>query len=187
MEASDMTEAAPVETNRTRRRPRVLRLGSVLRREDGVTAIEFALLAPLLAIGLLALSAVAVWIQHRANLDQILRAGTHAAMQDMGHSEVLARMRKVAEAKGYIIADTATRDQLVLTSAANCACPGSLNVSRVCNTACPDDRPALRRYSITAYYISGQVRDLKSALWGLKFGGHMRLPDIILRKQVLVR
>jgi pilus assembly protein CpaE len=186
MEVSDMTEAAPVETNRARRRPRIPALGSLQRREDGVITIEFALLAPMLAIGTLALGMVALHVNEQADLDHILRAGTHAAIQDMGHPEVLTRMKEVAQAKGYEIDDSAGRHRLILTSVAGCACPDSLDTTRVCNTACPDGRPALRSYTITASYISGPVFVFGSSL--RRLGVDLPISNGIFQwKRVLVR
>lgn len=56
--------------------------------ESGVSAIEFALLAPMMALGLVAMSDVGLALHERMSIDHILRAGAQAAMTDPGRAAV---------------------------------------------------------------------------------------------------
>jgi len=68
-------------------------LGLVRRRrlgEAGVSAVEFALIAPVLFIALLSMVDVGFAINERMTIDSVLRAGAQEAMDDPGKDKVLA-------------------------------------------------------------------------------------------------
>ncbi len=56
--------------------------------ETGVSAVEFALFAPVLALGLVAMADVALALHERMTIDHVLRAGAQAAMADPGATQV---------------------------------------------------------------------------------------------------
>jgi pilus assembly protein CpaE len=76
--------------------PRRRRLG-----EDGVSAVEFALIAPVLFIALLSMVDVGFAIYERMTIDYVLRAGAQAAMEDPAEGEVLAVLNDTG-AKNFV-------------------------------------------------------------------------------------
>ncbi len=60
------------------------RLQQLKKSEAGVSAIEFALIAPIMAFGLVATADVALAVHERMTIDHVLRAGAQAAMTDPG-------------------------------------------------------------------------------------------------------
>jgi pilus assembly protein CpaE len=61
--------------------------------QDGVSAVEFALIAPVLALALVAMADVGLALYERMTIDHVLRAGAQAAMSDPGEDQVLKMMQ----------------------------------------------------------------------------------------------
>lgn len=161
-----------------------------LRREEGVSAIEFALISPLLAAGILFLGLVGLQINHHIKIDQILRAGAVAAANDPGGSAVLQRMTEVASAKGYDAINVGeggnTPGVLILTSARMCFCYTETEGTN-CGAVCPDQRPAVVQYRTTAVYREPLAARFLEALSQVIQGFGLEVDDISLRAQVMVR
>jgi pilus assembly protein CpaE len=97
--------------------------------EAGVSAVEFALIAPVMAFGLVATADVALALHQRMTIDHVLRAGAQAAMTDPGEAQVL----KVVQST---LAEDAAPEAGVQTSVKRyCACPEEADVA-------PADAPA---------------------------------------------
>lgn len=64
--------------------------------EDGVSAVEFGLIAPILFVSLLAMVDVGLAIAERMSIDSVLRAGAQEAMDDPGETEVQAALDAIA-------------------------------------------------------------------------------------------
>lgn len=109
------------------------RLSSLVRRqdvgEDGVSAVEFALVAPVLLVALLSMVDVGFAIYERMTIDYVLRAGAQAAMGDPAGGEVLAVLNNTA-AKNFAVGavPSFTVEHPV------CECPE--NTSVVCSATC---------------------------------------------------
>ncbi len=144
------------------KRPRLKRalsrLKSILPHEEGVTAIEFALLSPLLVGAVLLIGLFGLQINHYIKLDQILRAGAALAITDPGDTVVLERMRAVALEKGYTLRSKAGPDALVLQSVRGCFCPG-INGALGCDQICPGQRPTVVRYTLDAFHSQNSLVD----------------------------
>ena len=119
--------------NRSKRASRLLAL---MRRprlgEDGISAVEFALFAPMLFFALLAMVDLGLAIYERMTVDHVLRAGAQEAMEDPGPDKVLDVLNTTAE-KNFVAEDAPvfTVDYPV------CACPNDNEVAVVCSTTCP--------------------------------------------------
>ncbi|MFQ6180639.1 AAA family ATPase [Sinorhizobium meliloti] len=62
--------------------------GELKTSEAGASAVEFALIAPVLALGLVATADLGLAIHERMTIDHVLRAGAQAAMADPGAEQV---------------------------------------------------------------------------------------------------
>ncbi|APG92228.1 AAA family ATPase [Sinorhizobium americanum] len=91
--------------------------------EAGASAVEFALFAPVLALGLVAMADVALALHERMTIDHVLRAGAQAAMADPGATQV----DKVLQST---LAQSATPANVALAPVQRyCACPENANVN----------------------------------------------------------
>ncbi len=95
------------------------------RREDGVSAVEFALIMPVLGFGLLATLDVALSAHERMAIGHVLRAGAQVALEDPGADQVQAVLS--ATATEFVVGCPRTRNPLSLCVAvdAYCQCPGA--------------------------------------------------------------
>ena len=109
--------------------PRRRRLG-----EDGVSAVEFALFAPILFISLLAMVDVGFAIYERMTIDHVLRAGAQEAMNDPGKARVLAVLNATA-AQSFPPADAPIFKVNDLYDP-RCECPENKGVNVTCTTTC---------------------------------------------------
>ncbi|MEY9773231.1 AAA family ATPase [Sinorhizobium fredii] len=90
--------------------------------ESGVSAVEFALFAPVLALGLVAMADVALALHERMTIDHVLRAGAQAAMADPGATQV----DKVLQST---LAQSAVPANVTLAPVKRyCACPENADV-----------------------------------------------------------
>lgn len=105
------------------------RLQQLKKSEAGVSAIEFALIAPIMAFGLVATADVALAVHERMTIDHVLRAGAQAAMADPGEAQVL---KVVQSTLGQSAAPEAGVEASVKRY---CACPENADVA-------PGDAPA---------------------------------------------
>lgn len=116
--------------------------------EAGVSAVEFALVAPVLAIALVAMADIGLALNERMTIDHVLRAGAQAAISDPGEAQLL----KVLET---------TRDESAAASDLTfdmvqryCACPENADVppesAPDCATTCADSAPPYVFYRVEA-------------------------------------
>ena len=97
--------------------------------EDGVSAVEFALIAPVLVVALLSMVDVGFAIHERMTINHVLRAGAQTAMEDPDDGEVLAVINETA-ARNFAAGDVPefTVEHPV------CECPGNTDVT--CSATC---------------------------------------------------
>ncbi|HLP68307.1 MAG TPA: AAA family ATPase [Rhizobium sp.] len=98
--------------------------------ESGVSAVEFALIAPVFAIGLVATADVALALHQRMAMDHVLRAGAQAAMSDSGEAKVQAVMESTlagSDEASTVVLDPVHR---------YCACPENASVAPEAAPAC---------------------------------------------------
>jgi Flp pilus assembly pilin Flp len=167
----------------TRGLKRVLK--SFLRREEGASVLEFALLSPLAAGAILVLGLLILQIGHRIKMDQIVRAGAAIAITDPGQEAVLERMRAAALNKGYIPGPVAGPDILVIQSVRTCFCPGQ-NMDMNCDQICPGQRPTVARYTLSALFIDAWTMGVNNRLRALRFP-QVAFANPFVNTQVTVR
>lgn len=114
--------------------------------DGGVSAIEFALFAPLLTFGFLALVDSGLAVFQRMTLDHVLRSGAASAMADAGEATVL----KVLDTTATQNFSVGGPSPLALSVARFCACPDSTSTKVTCTTICTGSKPTLAFYSLSA-------------------------------------
>lgn len=120
------------------------RAASLLREDDGVSAVEFALFTPILFFAAAATLDLGFAAYQRMTMDHLLRGGAQAAMSDPGASAV----RAVVEASA---ADSfAPGEAFALTVERYCACPADTGVAVVCTNTCGDGSQAAIFYRLEA-------------------------------------
>jgi pilus assembly protein CpaE len=92
----------------------------------GVTAIEFAIFAPMIFLGLLTMVDIGRSITVRMEMDRNVRAGAQAAMSLNNDLDSI---------EGIILASTENPDELTVDVAMECRCAVA---SAACTTPCPD-------------------------------------------------
>lgn len=112
---------------------------SVLLEEQGASAIEFALLAPVLLIALMGTVDVGRALTQQMALGSILRTGAQSAIAG---GEVSSVNRILLAAKGD--------DSVLVNVAQMCACPESPQAAVACSTTCAGPGPTAIYYSLTA-------------------------------------
>ncbi|MCT7374358.1 AAA family ATPase [Chelativorans salis] len=116
--------------------------------EAGVSAVEFALVAPILALALVAMADMGLALYERMTIDHVLRAGAQAAMSDPGETQVLKVMQSTLDQSASpsgVAFDIVKR---------YCACPENADVppetAPDCTTTCQDSAPPYVFYRMEA-------------------------------------
>lgn len=114
------------------------------RRRDpsaGSASIEFALIAPVLILAVLATADIGLAIHESFEVDQALRNGAEAAMRDPGKDRIEAILGAVDETGGGQLSTT-------WSVARYCACPGTPDTPTSCSTTCAGQRPTAIFYDL---------------------------------------
>lgn len=117
--------------------------------EDGVTAVEFAFVAPVLALALVAMADLGFALFERMTIDHVLRAGAQAAMSDPGEERVLQVLQST-------LSQSATPSHLSFNTVKRyCACPEDADVDPAiapdCTTVtCANSAPSYVYYRMEA-------------------------------------
>jgi len=164
-----------------RLRGAVRRVRSLFLRDDGISALEFALLAPLAMSFILFIGLIGMQTKNHILMQQIVRAGATAADSDPGVEAVYVRMEEVARAKGYhdlvraqVNAVPNVRDRLYVAVIRSCYCTDAPAIGQSCETICPDGRPvalsyilrAIHRDSVAINFIYRLVNLFSQGGWG---------------------
>ena len=152
---------AAVETE-TRLQPRRLRfdwsraaaigvlkacMGKWCRSETGVSAVEFALFAPILFFALVAAVDVGLAEYERMTIDHVLRAGAQSAVVDQGQVQVLKVVQNTAS-KNFVLSNTVSPDALTVSVNRFCACPENASTAIACPTTCAGSAPTFIYYTL---------------------------------------
>ncbi len=140
--------------------------------ESGVSAVEFALIAPVFAIGLVATADVALALHQRMAMDHVLRAGAQLAMLDAGEAKVQAVMETT-------LAGSAEASTVVLDPVHRyCACPENAGVAPeaapACGTPCSGMAPQYVYYRMHAHK-DYQPMSLPEALPAFRLSSSMQV------------
>ncbi len=105
------------------------------------SVVEFALIAPVLVLGVLSAADIGFEISDRMKIDQALRNGAEAALGDPGVSvlgDILVTSHTNAAGENAIAWDVQRA----------CVCPEAQTVSVDCFTTCANDQPTAIYYEI---------------------------------------
>ena len=117
------------------------------RNEEGTSAVEFALLAPVLALGLVASADLGLAVYHKMSIDQALRAGAQTAIADPGAAAVLKTTQNTISKHFTVLSSsTPTVDGVSVSVSRFCACPEKPAMEVVCSTPCVGDAPTFIYY-----------------------------------------
>lgn len=107
----------------------------------GAAAVEFAIIAPVLVLSVLAMADLGFAIHERAEIDQALRNGAELAQRDAGEGAVAALLGEV---------DATGAGQAATTFAVTrfCACAETPATATDCFADCADDRPTSIYYRL---------------------------------------
>lgn len=120
--------------------------------EDGASALEFGLIAPVLVFGLIGMADVGLAVNERMMIDQALRAGAQSAMEDSGPEVVESILRATAEMNFTVAEPSApsTAVALALGVTRFCACSAAPDAAVNCSTTCTAQSPTQIYYLLTA-------------------------------------
>ncbi|WP_299364497.1 TadE family protein [uncultured Paracoccus sp.] len=138
------------------------KLSSILVAERGASAIEFALLAPVLVLGLLGTVDVGRALTEQMTIGSLLRTGAQSIMAGVDAAKI----------EPMLIAASGDESVFVeVPTSPMCACPDNPQVTVDCSTTCPGAEPTGIYYSLTA---------------SKSFSG-IFLPDIVLSRSLQVQ
>lgn len=132
---------------------------SLLRDDSGLSAVEFALLAPVLAFALVASVDLGRAQYERMTIDHAVRAGAQRATADPGQTAILATTSATAS-KNFTVSASSTVSATALTLDVQrfCTCPESTGVSVACTATCAAAAPTFIFYRISgAKKYSGMI------------------------------
>lgn len=141
--------------------------------ETGVSAVEFALIAPIFAIGLVATADIALALHQRMAMDHVLRAGAQTAMSDPGKEQVLKVLQSTLDG-------SADARKVVLGPVERyCACPEEADVAPAAapacgTTACANMAPQYVYYHLQAHE-DYQPMSLPAILPALRLSSSMQV------------
>ncbi|MEQ8179972.1 MAG: pilus assembly protein [Amphiplicatus sp.] len=124
---------------------------ALMRRKDGVAAIEFAIFAPILTAALLLMSDIGLAMTERISLQQGVRAGAQFVMSGVTDTEDLKDLIRAAST-GLSKSD---QDDVSLGGAPlvdavkSCRC-SSDGAIVACDSTCADDRPCYVFFDLSA-------------------------------------
>ncbi|PVE22042.1 hypothetical protein DC522_23295 [Microvirga sp. KLBC 81] len=147
--------------------------------QSGVSALEFALLAPAILLGSVFVADLAFLAHQRMAIDQVLRAGAQQAMLDKSASpaaeEVVKVLNIMAASGNFAVGSTIPvkeKPPLIVGASRYCACPDAIEAPPVaCSTICTGSKPTLAFYSI----------------WAKSRSSNMLLPDLPFEPQIRVQ
>jgi pilus assembly protein CpaE len=129
------------------------RLAALRRDQRGVSAVEFALVAPVLFLGLLSTVDIGLAVTERMSLDHVLRAAAQSAMSDQGQDNVRKALEGIASRNFTVASPTADNvagDAVTLSVERFCACAENLSARVECSATCAGSAPTLAYYRMTA-------------------------------------
>lgn len=118
----------------------------------GSSAVEFAVGAPVLLIGLIIVTDVGLAVSERMGLDQSVRAGAEFAMNSVEDEATLEDMVKSAATGAYgdDLNDIDSNDVPEVDVTKSCECPDSPGAAVDCSTLCTGELPPSIYYDFLA-------------------------------------
>jgi len=122
------------------------------RSDRGTSAIEFAICAPVLIIGLLIVTDVGLAVTDRMRLDQAVRSGAEFAMNSVDDADTIQDMVKASAtgAYGTALSDVDSDDIPTVTAEKFCECPDAPGVVASCSALCTGENVPFAYWRIGA-------------------------------------
>ena len=126
------------------------------RGEEGASSVEFALVAPVLCMILLATVDLGSALGERLAMGQVLRSGVQVAMEDPGEADVRDLMASTASGNFETATESdatdpsVVNDPLTLSVDRFCACPDAPETALECSTVCSGTVPTFIYYEMSA-------------------------------------
>lgn len=126
--------------------------GRFRRSRAGSSAIEFAVGAPVLLVGLVIVTDIGLAIGKRMQLDQSVRAGVEFAMNNVEDEATLEDMVRSAATGAYgpDLGDVNSSDIPTVDVTKTCECSDSPGVTVSCSNVCSDNLPPSVYYDFVA-------------------------------------
>lgn len=127
-------------------------VSGAMRDEKGVSAVEFALLGPMLIFSLLAMVDLGMALTERLAIGHVLRAGAQGATEDAGIAKVDAVLRATAAANMTVATVGAVGDDTTLELDVRriCSCATQPSLAVACSTTCTGETPTQIFYVLSA-------------------------------------
>lgn len=124
---------------------------NVMHNSDGVSAVEFALLAPMLIFSTLAMVDLGLAISERMTIGHILRSGAQSATENVGTTRISQVMRTTAAKNMTVVAagSAGTDTAIALSAVRICACASQPSVAVACSTTCTPNAPTQVYYVLS--------------------------------------
>ena len=133
---------------------RIARRRSLLTDASGASAVEFALLAPVLILACLGTVDIGMAVSQRAVINDSLRAGVQGAIVDLGQDKVRDLVETVASGSMNTSPNLDIRlsgGDFIASAARFCVCPGSVSTTVSCSTGtCSGSAKPFVYYRISA-------------------------------------
>ena len=123
------------------------------RNKSGSSAVEFAIGAPMLLVGLVIVVDIGLAVNDRMKLDQSVRSGAEFAMNNVEDTDVLEDMVKSSATGSYGSTQWSNLDSYKVPTVnvtKLCECPDSPGVAVTCTTICTGDLPPSVFYDFLA-------------------------------------
>lgn len=124
---------------------------SFMQNNEGVSSVEFALLAPMLIFALMATVDLGLALSERMTIGHVLRAGAQSATEDPGVAAV-GRVLRTTAAKNLTVAAAGISGDdttLALDAGRICSCAAQPAVAVVCSTTCAGNAPTQIFYTLS--------------------------------------
>lgn len=125
-------------------------INSIWACRKGTSAVEFALMSPVLVIGTFATVDAGMAVYEKMMVTQILRAGAQTAIAGKSEATVLSVLKDTAAANFTVAGATPAPGELVLSVGSYCSCPGLLGTPVSCSTLCASTTPPNEFYDLSA-------------------------------------
>lgn len=120
--------------------------------QSGASAVEFALIAPLIFFSLLAMVDVGFAVNDRMYVDQILRSGGQPAMRDRGEAIVEETLKRAACKGGETYPNCTNIAKMTFAVDRYCVCPVTEVTDPTCTDTCEIRPQTFYKVSATKTY-----------------------------------
>lgn len=125
----------------------IRRLWSDLR---GVSAVEFALVAPLLVFGSISTVDAGIAVYEKMMIGQVLRSGAHLAIAADSVADVQTMLEATAADNFTVASGTPADGELAVAVTNYCICAADTSTQVTCTTTCSGGADPLEFYTLSA-------------------------------------